>query len=222
MEFIKHLKLEFEKNANPQIASGQKSYMKNQFDFYGIKTTERRIIQKPFMADEYLPPKKDLTKMIKSLWKMRQRDYQYFAQELAFKYVRAFEDKDIALFEFMVLHKSWWDTVDFIADKLMGSYFKMFPEQKVVYLPKWIQSKNIWLQRAALLFQLKYKDNLNTEILKSTIEPLLDSKEFFINKAIGWILREYSKTNPQWVREYVRQTQLSNLSKREALKRTGI
>ncbi|MCX2678736.1 DNA alkylation repair protein [Galbibacter sp. EGI 63066] len=216
--FVAYLEIEFKNNANPNIASEQKSYMKNQFEFYGIKAPERRKIQKPFFANEYLPPKENSAKIIKLLWDKPQREYQYFAQEFAFKYLKELENKDIELFEFLVLHKSWWDTVDFIAVNLIGYYFKKFPEQRTTYVRKWIESENIWLQRSALLFQLKYKEKLDTEILKFTIESLLGSKEFFINKAIGWILREYGKTNPQWVQEYVNELPLANLSKREALK----
>ncbi|MFO7674525.1 MAG: DNA alkylation repair protein [Lutibacter sp.] len=216
--FINTLEIELEKNANPKIALEQKAYMRNQFEFFGIKATERREIQKPFFVKEFLPKKDELDNIVIALWEKPQRDYQYFSQELAYKYLNQFEEKDIDLFEYMVTHKSWWDTVDFIAAKLMGEYFKKFPEQRTVYVKKWIDSKNIWLQRCALLFQLKYKENLDTALLSSTINSLLGSKEFFINKAIGWILRAYSKTNPIWVIEFTRKTALSNLSKKEGLR----
>jgi 3-methyladenine DNA glycosylase AlkD len=216
--FINTLELEFVKNGNPKIALEQKAYMRNQFEFYGIKSTERREIQKPFLVKEFLPKKVELDKILIALWEKPQGDYQYFSQELAFKYVKQLEKKDIDLFEYMVTHKSWWDTVDFIAANLMGEYFKKFPEQRDVYVEKWLLSNNIWLQRSALLFQLKYKENLDTVFLSSIINSLLGSKEFFINKAIGWILREFSKTNPKWVIEFANKTALSNLSKKEALR----
>jgi len=118
----------------------------------------------------------------------------------------------------MVLHKSWWDTVDFIASHLMGSYFKTYPEYRQTFVDKWLDSGNIWLQRCALLFQLKYREQFDTELLVNIIHQLLGSKDFFINKAIGWILREYSKRNPQWVMEFINQTELHSLSRKEALK----
>lgn len=216
--FIKTLELEFAQHANPKIGLEQKAYMRNQFEFYGIKATERREIQKPFFIKEFLPKKDELDKIVIALWEKPQRDYQYFSQELAFNYVKQFEKKDIELFEYIVTHKSWWDTVDFIAANLMGAYFKKYPEQRDVYVEKWLLSNNIWLQRSALLFQLKYKENLDTVLLSSIINSLLGSKEFFINKAIGWILREFSKTNPKWVLEFSGKTALSNLSKKEALR----
>jgi 3-methyladenine DNA glycosylase AlkD len=115
--FINTLELEFVKNGNPKIALEQKAYMRNQFEFYGIKSTERREIQKPFLVKEFLPKKVELDKILIALWEKPQGDYQYFSQELAFKYVKQLEKKDIDLFEYMVTHKSWWDTVDFIAAK---------------------------------------------------------------------------------------------------------
>ena len=219
--FVKTLEIEFKKNANPNIALEQKAYMRNQFEYYGIKATERREIQKPFLIKEFLPKKVNLVALVEVFWEKPQRDYQYFSQELAFKYLNQIEKKDIDLYEYMVTHKSWWDSVDFIAAKLMGEYFKKYPEQRIIYVRKWINSNNIWLQRCALLFQLKYKENLDTVLLGSVINSLLGSKEFFINKAIGWILREYSKTNPIWVIEFADKTALSNFSKKEALRLIG-
>ncbi len=215
-DFINILETEFEKNANPKIASGQKAYMKNQFEFHGIKTPVRRKIQKPFFVKEYLPQKNDLERIIKTLWEKPEREYQYFAQELTEKYNKQFDKKDIKLFEFMIIHKSWWDTVDFIAPKLVGEYLKIYPEQRNTNIEKWIASENIWLQRTSILFQLNYKNELDTEFLSHIINLLLGSKEFFINKAIGWILRQYSKVNPNWVIDFAKHTQLDKLSYKEA------
>ncbi len=222
--YLKTLETEFESNANPKIAAEQKAYLRNQFEFFGIKTTQRRELYKPFLSKDFLPKKTELTKIVKIVWQKPQREYHYFAQELAFKYKKELEKEDIELFEFMVLTNSWWDTVDFIAPKLIHQYFKSFPNEQDFYIKKWLDSDNIWLQRSAILFQLKYKEKLDTDLLTFVIDFLTSSqtssKEFFINKAIGWILREYSKTNPKWVTDFVKnnELELSNLSKREALK----
>lgn len=217
-EWIDLLQVEFSVHANPQKALLQKAYLKNQFEFFGLTAPERREIQKPFLAKAFLPPKVDLKTIVKELWLKPEREYQYFAQELAFKYVKQMEEKDIDLFEFMVINKSWWDTVDFIAVKLMGSYFQNFPKARDERIEIWLKSQNIWLQRSALLFQLKYKNDLDDKLLSFVINTLLGSKAFFINKAIGWILREYSRTNPLWVRDFCARTPLNNLSKKEALR----
>ncbi len=217
-DYIKTLEAEFEKHSNPEIAAGQKAYMKNLFEFYGIKTPVRRKIQKPFLVKELLPPKVELEKTVKILWEKPQREFQYFAQELAEKYTKQLEKKDIELFEFMITRKSWWDTVDFIAPKLAGKYFKIYPQQRNITVEKWISSGNIWLQRASLLFQLNYKNELDTGFLAYVINSLLGSEEFFINKAIGWILRQYGKTNPEWVKEFANNTKLDKLSYNEAVR----
>jgi len=217
-DYINKLEVEFKNNANPKIAFGQKAYLKNKFEFYGIKTGTRRKIQEPFFNNNYLPSKDNLEKIVKTLWLKPEREYQYFTQELVFKYIKKFKKNDIKLFEFMLINKSWWDTIDFITPKLIGEYFKLYPEFKTKYSKKWIASNNIWLQRSSLIFQLKYKNKLDTKTLKNNINSLLNSNEFFVNKAIGWILREYGKTNPKWVIKFVRKTELSNLSKKQALK----
>ena len=217
-EFVEKLHREFLDNQNPTIASGQKAYMRNQFEFFGIKAPARRKIQKPFLVKAYLPPKRELSELIKTLWEKPEREFQLFGQEFVFLYAKGFEREDIFLLEYMVTHKSWWDTVDYIASYLMGTYFKIFPNQRKACVDKWLNSENIWLQRCVLLFQLKYKKDLDTELLTYSITSLLGSKEFFINKAIGWVLREYSKTRPEWVREFVNQTDLHSLSKKEAMR----
>ncbi|HOZ84858.1 MAG TPA: DNA alkylation repair protein [Niabella sp.] len=218
MNLISHLLDEFSLNHNPKIAFEQSSYLKNQFAFFGIKTTERRSIQKPFLDKQYLPPKTELASIVKTLWDQPQRECHYFAQELVEKYAKGFEEQDLNLFEFMITHQSWWDTVDFIATHLVGSYFKQFPEKRYQKVEEWLASGNIWLQRTAILFQLKYQKALDVPLLENSINKLLGSKEFFINKAIGWMLREYSKTNAEWVSNFLAVANLSGLSRREASK----
>jgi 3-methyladenine DNA glycosylase AlkD len=195
-DFISTLTHEFTESSNTQIALEQKAYLRNQFEFYGIKTERRSAIEKPFLAKQYLPAKETLNQIVTALWQKSQREYQYFAQELVLKYIKDFEKKDV---------------------ELLGQYFKLYPDQQKVYVQKWIASNNIWLQRSALLFQLKYKEKLDTQLLISVITPLLGSKEFFIEKAIGWISREYSKTDPARVIAFVSKTELNSLSRKEAL-----
>ena len=155
---------------------------------------------------------------MKISWTLGKREYQYFGQELFFKYANQLDQKDLALIEYLILNDSWWDTIDFISTKLVAQYFISFPEKRDEVIDRWISSGNLWLRRSAILFQLKYKDRMDIHFLVGIIERLIPSQEFFINKAIGWVLREYAKTNPGWVQSYVETTPLSNLSKREALK----
>jgi 3-methyladenine DNA glycosylase AlkD len=216
--YVSEVETAFKNHANPENAEGQKAYMRNQFDFLGIKSPIRKEIQQSFLRKKNLPPKEELENIVKSLWDKPQREFQYFALELADKYTRQVEAEDIILFEWMVTHKSWWDTVDFVAPRLMGNYFKLFPDLRDKKVEAWLNSENRWLMRSALLFQLKYNAKLDTLFLEHVINSLLGSKEFFINKAIGWILRQYSKSHPQWVIDFINRTNLDPLSRREALK----
>lgn len=217
-DFISTLESEFKAHANLEIAKQQKEYLRDQFDFYGIKTPTRRSIQKPFLVTAHLPPKENLEHLARTLWNRPQREYHYFAQELVQKYVKQFDAGTITLLEFMITNNSWWDTVDFIATKLVKGYFKKFPNQRDPYIKKWLESNNIWLQRSCLLFQLLEKEKTDIILLRHVIISLLGSKEFFINKAIGWVLRDYSRTDSEWVMEFVANTDLHPLSRREALK----
>ena len=217
-KFINYLEEEFNKYADPVIAKSQQAYMRNKFDFHGLTAATRRKIQKPLLTKHVSISTIELQEITKILWHKNQREYQYCAQELIMQNIQQFKKDDINLFEFMIKNKSWWDTIDFLAPKIIGHFFQTQPKITEKTIEKWLTSNNIWLQRSCLLFQLKYKENLNVELLTHIINSLLGSKEFFINKAIGWILREYSKTNEKWVIKFVEKTELSSLSKKEALK----
>jgi 3-methyladenine DNA glycosylase AlkD len=219
MEYIKQLKKVYAENGKPKRASQQEQYMRNKFEFYGLTSPERKILSKPFLEHSFLPSKVEAHKIAKLLWEEPKRELQHFTLDLLEKYAKKPDQEDIKLYEWMITHKSWWDTVDFIAPTLAGNYFKIFPNKLPSINKKWLTSNNIWLQRSTLIFQLKYKDQTNTDLLTSNIRYLLGSKEFFINKAIGWSLRQYARHNPHWVIGFVENTpQLSGLSRREAMK----
>jgi 3-methyladenine DNA glycosylase AlkD len=203
---------------DPVRALSQKKYMRNQFAFFGLKHKPRQDICKAFLKQAGLPAYSDLEPYLHYLWELPQRDFQHFAMELATKLFKQMDKGFIHLIEFMLTHKSWWDTVDYIAAWHAGKYFQNYPEEILPITEKWMVSGNFWLQRSALLFQLKYKKNTDFDLLTSYILRLKDEKEFFIRKAIGWTLREYSKTNADKVKVFVAKTDISNLSKTEALK----
>ncbi len=217
-DYVANIKKVFEQNSDPENARGQEAYMRNQFEFYGIPAPKRKEIQKQFLTKTALPPKPETENIVKTLWNLPQREFQYFGLEFLYKYRKQFEKKDLSLFEWMITHKSWWDTVDFIAPKLCGHYFLMFPQEVKTATARWVDSGNLWLQRSALLFQLNYKEKTDTELLSSLIRRLTPTDEFFINKAVGWILRNYGKVNPQWVKSFADKTPLSPLSRKEALR----
>ena len=192
--------------------------MKGKFEYFGIKSPERRELKKKFLLQYGLPKQENLSTITKESWELPQREFQYFIMEILDRSARKAEKERIDLYEFIIVNKSWWDTVDYIASNLVGAHFQKYPELIDPIIEKWMKTENIWLQRTALLFQLKYKKKTDISLMTDCINRLHGSKEFFINKAIGWILREYSKTDGEWVRSFVQSHQLAPLSKREALK----
>jgi 3-methyladenine DNA glycosylase AlkD len=204
--------------SNSEKAIGAKQYMKNQFEFMGVDAVKRREIIKEFLKKYGLPEKTALKEFVFELWEQKEREYQYFAIDVIRKVVKNLKENDIEWIEQMIIRKSWWDTVDAVAASICGFYFLLFPDTTERITNQWIQSGNIWLQRSALLFQLTYKKQTNTILLSKYIEYLTGSREFFINKAIGWVLREYSKSDRQWVRKFVDTHTLAPLSIREATK----
>lgn len=216
--YILALEAKFISNGNTAIAEQQKLYMQDKFEFYGLKAPIRRDIQKCFLEKTQLPNKSQWSETIQLLWDKPQREFQMFGLDLSMKFKNKLEINDIELLQFMIVSKSWWDIVDLVASHLIGGYFKKFPKEQKFVIEKWMNSGNFWMQRACLLFQLKYKNDLNKELLENLISKLIGSNEFFIDKAIGWVLREYSKVNPKWVLDYANRTDLSTLSRREALR----
>ncbi|MEI6265901.1 MAG: DNA alkylation repair protein [Sphingobacteriia bacterium] len=208
----------FKKAANPTEARGMKAYMLNQFDFLGIKAPIRDSIVFPFIKNNPILSTEQLVEVVEYLWNLPYREYQYAAIDVFAKNHSIWNEKSHQLIESCTIHRSWWDTVDGIASDWLSIYFKKYPTQIISVTSKWNRSKNIWLQRNSILFQKKCKADMNTQLLSQYILHVKDSKEFFIQKAIGWALREYSKTNPQWVKAFVSSNELAPLSKREALK----
>jgi 3-methyladenine DNA glycosylase AlkD len=202
--YIQPIKDAFEVISNQENAKQMRKYMKEKFAFFGINTPKRKEIYKEHKNKYGLIPDSEKYDVVNWCLAAPQREFQYFAMELLGKRQKDVEPKIIDLYEYMIITKSWWDTVDFIAANLVGSYFKQYPENTNQMTAKWMHSDNIWLQRSCLLFQLKYKTNTDAKLLVSFIQPLLSSKEFFIRKAIGWALREYSKTNADFVIQFAK------------------
>ncbi|MBK9190405.1 MAG: DNA alkylation repair protein [Crocinitomicaceae bacterium] len=212
---------QFSENGNPALVGPMKTYMKNKFEFYGIKSPARREISKPILKECKALSKKETIDLAKELWNQPQRELHYLALELLLQNLKKdISKEDLLWMEWFILKNSWWDTVDFIAPKLVGLYFKKFPEARRAKIKEWIQSENIWLIRTSLIFQLKYKKDTDLNLMFETILQTCQTREFFVNKAIGWMLRENAKTNPAIIEQFIEENEqrLSGLSKREGLK----
>jgi 3-methyladenine DNA glycosylase AlkD len=205
-------------HADQSQALVMQKYLKNKFDFFGIKAPLRREISKFFMEKDHLPKMSEATEIVIELWDQPQRELQYLAIELLRKYGRKSPPDWIILYEKLITTKSWWDTVDGLAAWHVGDHFLKYPDLMPEYTSSWMNSGNIWLQRTCLLFQLMYKEKTDFQLLNSFIISLAGSKEFFIKKAIGWSLRQYAKSNPEVVLDFVNKQPLAPLSYREAVR----
>lgn len=191
-------------------------YMKNQFPFLGLKKPDRTALSKGFLNEKKKDKEIDWD-FIFRCYELPEREFQYLAIDYMSKVANLFQPDDMKRIEKLITTKSWWDTVDAISP-IVGHIAMKYPEIKETILTKWMESDNIWLKRVSILFQLKYKDKTDTEFLKKAILKNANTNEFFINKAIGWALREYSKTNKEWVRSFIENNKLSKLSVREGSK----
>ncbi|MBI3737694.1 MAG: DNA alkylation repair protein [Chloroflexi bacterium] len=216
--YVKSLQKLFKDNADPKQAAPMKRYMRDQFDYLGIKGPKMGELLREFIAANGLPPLSALSAVTRDLWVLPQREFQYVATSLISRMEKQLPEDFIETLEYLLVTKSWWDTVDTIATGTIGLHFKRYPKVKKKYLAKWRKSSNFWLRRAAILFQLNYKHETDFGLLKDIIRENLGSQEFFINKAIGWALRQYTRIDPVGVRQFVAETELSPLSAREALK----
>ena len=220
MSFITDLETAFNKNRNPENAIPMAKYMKNLFSFYGIKAEQRRKIFKEVCKAN----KEELTQKPREIaWELFNKEFrelQYCGIEILIKYLKNnYQKEDIKLIEKLLVTNSWWDSVDTIAKFILGEYLIEFPEETYKVIERFSNSKNMWLNRSAIIFQLGYKKNTNYELLFSECKKHSKSKEFFIQKAIGWALREFGSTNPELVKTFVNSTDLKPLSKKEALRK---
>ncbi|HQU97223.1 MAG TPA: DNA alkylation repair protein [Saprospiraceae bacterium] len=192
-------------------------YFRNQFGSFGLKNEDRRKLTKQFIVATKQFSQKELVETIELLWSRCEREFQHTGMELIDHHRKKFDRSIKKVLQYMISHKSWWDTVDFIASHTVGHAFKTNQlRQEDLY--EWNESDDLWLIRTSILAQLKYKSYTDWALLQELIIPHLDHKDFFIRKAIGWALREYSKTEPNLVLDFVENHTMSGLSQREALK----
>ncbi|MFE8697781.1 DNA alkylation repair protein [Cytobacillus sp. FJAT-53684] len=208
----------FEQNRDEEKAIPMQNYMKNHFPFLGIKSPDRRKLVKQFFEESGILKEDFQADFVMALWGKAEREYQYAALDYIEKSMKRLDKQHLPFLEQLITSKSWWDTVDMLAPKPVGSIAAEFPEVITEWIENWAYGDHLWLRRSAILFQLKYKAHTNEKLLYRYIVQNRESKEFFIQKAIGWALREYSKTNPASVKTFIESTTLPNLSVREGSK----
>ena len=202
--------------ANPEDAIHMKAYMKDQFEFLGVKTPVRRKLSKVFF-------KKNSSlaidwKFIHQAWDNPYREMQYVVLYYLQLKQKALTPSDLPKIKKLAQTKPWWDTIDFLC-RSVGFICLHYPETKKFVL-EWSRDEDFWLRRIAIEHQLLQKEETDVQLLEQILINNLNQTEFFINKAIGWALRDYSKTNPDWVLEFIEKykDKLSKLSIKEGSK----
>ena len=202
--------------ANPEDAIHMKAYMKDQFEFLGVKTPVRRKLSKVFFKKNSSPAID--WKFIHQAWENPYREMQYVVLDYLQLKQKALTPSDLPKIKKLAQTKPWWDTIDFLC-RSVGFICLHYPETKKFVL-EWSRDEDFWLRRLAIEHQLLQKEETDVQLLEQILINNLNQTEFFINKAIGWALRDYSKTNPDWVLEFIEKykDKLSKLSIKEGSK----
>ncbi len=208
----------FNIHLDDELAIGMKAYMKDRFDYLGIKSPVRNEILKPFFSELKELDTKEWMMVVDQLWNQKFREFQYAAMVFTDRKIKELQPEHLPFLEKMITEKSWWDTVDMVAGNLIGAFFKMYPEKIPAAITRWTKTDNFWLHRACIIFQLKYGASTDHKLLFELCTKYANEKEFFIRKAIGWALRQYSKFNPKAVEAFIQKQKLSPLSVKEASK----
>ena len=216
--YLHHIQSIFLEKGNPETAQGQMRYMRNQFEFYGLKAGRWMELSKEIFQEKGVLEGETLKELARLCFDDVHRELHYFALEMVQKTLKKQPAEFIHFLEELVTTKSWWDSVDGLA-KFVGIYFKKYPELILPTTERWMASGNFWLQRVCLIFQLTYRDKTDFDLMKKYILQIASSKEFFLQKGAGWALRQHSRTDPQGVMDFVENNpQLAPLTKREAFR----
>jgi len=211
-----NLFIELGKNRNTEQAIKMAAYMQNKFVFWGIPKPKLKEIIKPYIKEW---KKHELSwKFIDICWKKDYREAQYVAIEYLNSLIKLLSDNDLPKLKKLIVTKSWWETADSI-DAIVGKIILIYKQAEKEML-KWSKDENIWVRRVSIDFQLQFKEKTNQNLFEQIIINNFGTDEFFINKAIGWSLREYSKINKKWVKDFIDKyrNRLHKLSIKEASK----
>lgn len=217
MDKYLEIKKSFESKEDKENAVAMSKYMRNMFDFYGIPTPKRKEVYNSFIKNEKKSKRIDWD-FLDKCYEDNHREFQYLVYDYLLSMKQYVSYDDIVKIKKYIVNKSWWDTVDFLC-KVIGDIELRDLRVKDLML-EWSNDDNIWIKRAAIEHQLSLKDKTDYELLEKIIVNCFGTNEFFINKAIGWALREYSKTDPNGVKNFINKykNQMSDLSIKEASK----
>ncbi len=205
--------------ADPVKAPQMQAYMKSAMPYRGVATPPRRTLMNELLAARFPADRATWEATVRALWDdAAYREERYAAIDLcAHRTARAWQDAaTVPLYEHFIVTGAWWDHVDAVAVHLVGPILRSDPAGVEPRIRRWMTDDDRWLRRSAIIVQNGSKRATDTGLLAAAIESNVDDPDFFIRKGIGWALREYAKTDPEWVRSFVAVHELSALSRREA------
>lgn len=216
---LERLTLLYPTAADPVRARSAAAYMKHVAPFLGIPTPRRRALSRSVLEGTPRPDEQDCAAIALRCWALPEREYRYFAADYLRRHVARCSSGFVPVLRRLVTTEPWWDTVDILAAHVAGPLVAAGPELRRT-MDEWIEDDDLWTVRTALLHQLRFKEATDAHRLFAYCLRRADHPDFFIRKAIGWCLREYAKTDPQAVRDFVdgARDRLAPLSVREATK----
>ena len=219
-KITKFINKEMKKHANPKNVAPMQAYMKTNMPFYGVKSPVQNKIVAEVKRLFPISNQKEYNEIITKIWSLPHRENKYISIKLARKWKQYITLDALPVYEKMIREGQWWDFVDHIANGLIGVLLANNRMVMTEILDKWIKDDNLWIRRSAILAHLKHKENTDQDKLFDYCKQCSHEDEFFMQKAIGWVLREYSKTEPEIVYSFIEVNEdlLSKLSKREGMK----
>jgi 3-methyladenine DNA glycosylase AlkD len=206
--------------SDPEIAAGMATYMKTDMAFYGVPSPARKLITRQLVSEFPATRRAEYTSAVRALWHGAHREEKYLAIAYARSFPRYVTRASVPMYHMMITQGAWWDFVDEIAAHLIGSVLRNQREAFTATVDTWSGSTDLWLRRTSIICQLRHKKDTDTALLDRVCTANLADSEFCIRTAVGWALREYAKTNADWVTGYVssHEREMSSLSYREATK----
>ena len=217
-DLVTALRRSLREHADPDLAPGQQAYMKSTMPFLGVRVPEVRRLTKAAARSSPPADLEDLERSARRLWDdATHREERYAATALTALRLAKGRRELMPLYEHVAVTGAWWDHVDDVAHRIADLH-DAHPEPTAQAVRRWGTSSDMWLRRLAILSQLGRRDRVDRALLVDLIEPNVADPEFFVRKAIGWALREVARVDPEWVRTFAGEHELSPLSRREALK----
>ena len=219
-DIVEYVQSELKKVADKAKAPEMQAYMKTDMPFYGVQKPDRVPIIRGMKTNFRPATRSEYEKTIRRLWDLPYREEKYLALNYACEFVSLAEPKTLPLYEALVREGGWWDFVDVIAGHLVGAVYLHHRAEIEVHMDKWIEDEDFWIRRTAILSHMKHKKSTDAKRLFAYCLAQADEKEFFIRKAIGWALREYSYSEPSAVKKFLlaNKKRLSPLSFKEGAK----